>query len=44
MTEEICKSYTRFTREQFILISQNLNKMRDTDKRSKYQALAVYLF
>ncbi len=34
MTEEICKSYTRFTRELFILIIQNLNKMRDTDKRS----------
>lgn len=32
------------TTEQFFELSQNLKLMRDTDQRTKHQALAIYMY
>ena len=44
ITNDMCVRNTGFDREQFGFIADCLCSMRDSDKRSKLQALAVYLF
>ena len=44
LNEDICRSTTGFSKENFIEILNSLTTMRDSEARSKSQALAVYLF
>lgn len=42
--DTICTRNTNHNKDQFIEIAGHLSSMRNTEKRTKFQALAVYLF
>ena len=42
--DETCKVTTGFSKEEFIILNGYLDEMRDSDVRTKSQALAIYLF